>query len=121
MERERQEVQLRAELTDTLLTALSSGPDAAFAVQRAAGHELVTLGLLHPDLRFVSSTGEVADRTVVQGAPVQPDPHELGNAEPLQLVRTRLYEDSRIDRREREALARLAQEILQRLGTLGPR
>ena len=98
--KERAEAQQKAELKAALLTALVTGPDAAFLVQRAAGHDLVRFRLLHPDVRFVSSSGETADRIVevpVEVAKAEPlGPHEVGSAELLRIVRSRLWEETHI-------------------------
>jgi hypothetical protein len=124
-EQERQfraKAHLKAELTTALMTALSQGPDAIYLVQRAAGHDLVRMGLLHPDLRFVSSTGEPADRIVevpVEVASTEPfDPHEIGTVDLLRLVRTRLWEDNRIEQGERVNLIALTNDVMARLGSM---
>jgi hypothetical protein len=120
--RERAEAHQKAELTTALMTALRKGPDAIYLVQRAAGHDLVRMGLLHPDLRFVSSTGEPADRIVevpVEVASTEPfDPHEIGTVDLLRLVRTRLWEDNRIDQGERVNLIALTNDVMARLGSM---
>lgn len=127
-ERERQERAdsiLREQLRDMLLTALRSGPDAIYLMQRAVGHDLVRLRLLDPAVRFVSSTGEPADRIVevpVEVPSTEPfDPHELESAQLLQLVRTRLWEDTRISQAERVHLIALCSAIMQRLGSVAKR
>ncbi len=58
--RERADIILREQLKDTLLTALRTGADAAYAVQRAVGYDLARLRILHPEVRFISSTGRPA-------------------------------------------------------------
>ena len=120
--KERAEAQQKAELKAALLTALVTGPDAAFLVQRAAGHDLVRFRLLHPDVRFVSSTGEPADRIVEVPVEVPSaesfDPHEVGNAELLRIVRTRLWEETRILQAERLTLIRLLSDLTARLGSM---
>ena len=122
---ERAEAQQKAELATALMTALRKGPDAIYLVQRAAGHDLVRMGLLHPDVRFVSSTGEPADRTVevpIEVISSEPfDPHELGTAELLRIVRTRLWEDNRIEQAERVVLIALTRDLMARLGSMASR
>ena len=117
--------QLRAELTDTLLTVLSRGADAAYLVQRMAGHDLARLGVLHPAVRFISSAGQPADRTVEVSVEVASteafDPYELESAELLRIVRTRLWEETRIEQAERVELLALCAEIQRRLGTVASR
>lgn len=124
-EQERQyraEAHLKAQLTTALLTALAKGTDAIYLVQRAAGHDLVRMKLLHPDVRFVSSIGEPADRIVevpVEVASTEPfDPHEVGTVELLRIVRTRLWEDNRIEQAERVTLIALANDVMARLGSM---
>ncbi len=121
--RERAELHLRAELQAVLLSALRRGSDAVHGVQRVVGHDLVRLKLLHPDIRFLDSQGEIADRIVevpVEVPSSEPfDPHELSSAQLLQLVRQRLYEDTRIKQDERLELIRLTTEISRRLGSMG--
>lgn len=118
----RRDMRLKAELTDILLAALARGPDAAFLVQRMTGHDLVRLKVLHPDLRFLSSQGEPADRIVeilVDVPSTQPfDPHELESAELLRIVKARLWEDPRTLQIERGALIDLCRELLGRLGSV---
>lgn len=118
----RRDMRLRAELTDILLAALARGPDATFLVQRMTGHDLVRLKVLHPDLRFLSSQGEPADRVVevpVEVPSTQPfDPHELESAELLRIVKARLWEATRIGQAERVALIDLCRELLGRLGSV---
>ena len=119
---ERTDIRLRAELTDTLLTALRKGPDVIAGVQRMAGHDLARLGLLHPEVRFVRSDGEPTDRIVEVAVEVpsgEPfDPHELESAELLRVVRARLWEDTRISQAERVELITLCRDLIGRLGSL---
>ena len=118
----RRDMRLKAELTHILLAALASGPDAAFLMQRMVGHDLARLKVLHPDLRFVSSQGEPADRIVkvpVEVPSTEPfDPHELESAELLRIVKARLWEATRIGQAERVALIDLCRELLGRLGSI---
>jgi hypothetical protein len=111
---------LREELRSVLLTALGRGSDALHGVQRLVGHDLARLKLLHPDIRFLDSNGEVADRIVevpVEVSSSEPfDPHELSSVQLLQLMRQRLWEDTRIQQEEREELIRLTTDITRRLG-----
>jgi hypothetical protein len=44
------------------------------------------------------------------------DPHELSSVQLLQLVRQRLWEDTRIQQQEREELISLTTDITRRLG-----
>ena len=121
----RRDQHLRTELTEALLQALKVGPDAAYAVQRAAGHDLARLKLLHPTIRFVSSQGEPADRIIEvpvdRVVEVLTDPHELASLELLRIVRTRLWEDTRIDQAERVQLIALCGDISKRLGSVAAR
>lgn len=75
--------------------------------------------MLHPDLRFLSSQGELADRIVeipVDVPSTQPfDPHELERAELLRIVKAHLWEDPRILQIERGALI----DPCELLGPLG--
>ena len=77
---------------------------------------------LYPDVRFVSSIGEPADRIVevpVEVASTEPfDPHEVGTVELLRIVRTRLWEDNRIEQAERVTLIALANDVMARLGSM---
>jgi hypothetical protein len=113
---------LREELRSILLTALGRGSDALHGVQRLIGHDLVRLKLLHPDIRFLDTQGEVADRIVevpLEVPSTEPfDPHELSSVQLLQLVRQRLWEDTRIQQKEREELLALTTEITRRLGSM---
>ena len=113
---------LREELRSILLTALYRGSDALHGVQRLVGHDLVRLKFLHPDIRFLDTQGEIADRIVeipVEVPATEPfDPHELSSVELLQLVRQRLWEDTRIQQEERVELIRLTTEITRRLGSM---
>ena len=124
-ERERKafaEVVLREELRSILLTALARGSDALHGVQRLVGHDFVRLKLLSADIRFLDTQGDVADRIVeipVEVPSTEPfDPHELSSVQLLQLVRQRLWEDTRIQQQEREELIRLSTEITRRLGSM---
>ena len=123
--KQRAEAHLKAELRSNLLTALAAGPDAIFMVQCTAGHDLARLRLLHPAVRFVSSTGEPADRIVEVQVEVpsaeQFDPHEFSSAELLKIVRTRLWEETRIEPAERVALIRLLGDLTARLGSMAGR
>lgn len=123
--RERADAILREQLKDMLLTALRSGPDAIYLMQRAIGHDLVRLRLLDPAVRFVASTGEPADWIVEEPVEVQStepfDPHELESVQLLQLVRTRLWEDTRINQAERVQLISLCRDLLGRLGSVAGR
>lgn len=121
----RRDQRLRAELTETLLLALSKGPDVIAGVQRLAGHDLARLGLLHPEVRFVRSSGEPADRIVevpVEVPSSEPfDPHELECTELLRIVKARLWEDMRVDQAERVKLITLCRDLLGRLGGITSR
>ena len=116
------EQHLKAELTGFLLTALAGGPDQASLLQKAVGHDLVRLRLLHPALRFLRSDGEPTDRIVevlVEVPSSEPfDPHELENVELLRIVRARLWENTHIEQAERVELVSLCREMLGRLGSV---
>ena len=116
------EAVLREELRSILLIALCRGSDALHGVQRLVGHDLVRLKLLSPNIRFLDTQGEVADRIVeipVEVPSTEPfDSHELSSVQLLQLVRQRLWEDTRIQQEEREELIALTTEITRRLGSM---
>lgn len=121
---ERGDALLREELKDVLFTALRRGSDGVHGVQRLVGHDLVRLKLLHPDIRFLDSHGEAADRIVEVPVEVPStklfDPHELSSVQLIQLARQRLWEDTRIQQGEREELVRLTTDIARRLASLRP-
>ena len=120
--KQRAEAHLKAELTAALLTALATGPHATTLVQRAVGHDLARLRVLHPAVRFVSSSGEPADRTVevpVAVPSAEPfDPHEISSIDLLSIVKARLWEDGRIDQADRVALVQVLRELTSRVGSM---
>lgn len=87
-----------------------------YAAQRAAGHDLVRLGLLALGLRVVNRQGEPADvRIEVVPPEVTVGPHATDSAELLRIVRARLLEDGTILQAERLELVRQLRAILERL------
>ena len=97
--RDRANLLLWDELESTLLTALRRGSDALHGVQHVVRHDLVRLKLLHPDIRFFDSRGQIANH-IVQipvGIPSSElsDLHELSSTQLIRIVRQRLHEDTR--------------------------